>query len=300
MNYFRLMLLLGAFTLTAGFGYVSNTTKSVVSTIMQDEKLPQVKKVLPLNRKNFTFSVNNISFEMIFVEGGEFVMGCTQEQSDCFNNEKPAHKVSLSDFYMAKYPITQKLWYVVMGSSIQQQRSLSERNTLCGEGDDYPMYFINYEECEAFCTKLNKLLSDKLPEGYKFKLPTEAQWEHAARGGRRSNGYRYSGGNGLNNFAWNYDNSNKTTHSVGKKMPNELGIYDMSGNVWEWCSDWYDVNYYGISPLIDPKGPDSGTLRVMRGGAWNEPAARCRVSNRGSSASYRLNRIGFRICLAPE
>ena len=291
MKHFKLSPLLLMFVLTASFSFIS--------TVTQDEKSLQIKKVSPVNRKNFTFTVNNVSFEMIFVEGGTFVMGCTPEQSDCFNSEKPAHNVSLSDFYMGKYPITQKLWYIVMGSSIQQQRSLAERNTLCGEGDDYPMYFVNYEECEAFCNKLNTLLSNLLPEGYKFGLPAEAQWEYAARGGKKSNGYKYSGGNSINNFAWNYDNSNKTTYPVGKKMPNELTIYDMSGNVWEWCSDWYDVNYYGSSPSIDPKGPNSGTLRVIRGGAWNEAATRCRVSNRGNSSNYRLNRIGFRICLAP-
>ena len=289
MKYYRFVLLLVTLVLTASFGSVS--------TMMQDDKSPQVKKVLPVNRKNFTFTVNDVRFEMVFVEGGTFAMGCTPEQSDCFNSEKPAHNVTLSDFYMGKYPVTQKFWSAVMGNGIQQQRSLAERNALCGEGDDYPMYFVNYEECVEFCNKLNKLLSNQLPEGYKFGLPTEAQWEYAARGGKKSNSYKYSGGNSINNFAWNSDNSGKTTHPVGKKMPNELTIYDMSGNVWEWCSDWYDVNYYAVSPSIDPKGPDSGTLRVIRGGAWNEAAARCRVSNRGSSSNYRLNRIGFRVCL---
>jgi formylglycine-generating enzyme required for sulfatase activity len=273
--------------------YLSN----VILYNMQDEKQQQVKKVLPANRKNFTFTVNGVSFEMIFVEGGTFLMGCTSEQSDCYNSEKPAHNVNLSDFYIGKHTVTQKLWQAVMGTNIQQQRDSSDRNSLCGEGDDYPMYYVNYTECEEFCVKLTKLLSKQLPENHIFKLPSEAQWEYAARGGKRSNSYKYSGGNNLNNLAWNVDNSGKTTHLVGKKMPNELGIYDMSGNVWEWSRDWYDINYYAVSPLIDPEGPSSGTMRAMRGGAWNEAAARCRTSNRSSSGCHRLNKVGFRICL---
>ena len=289
MKYTKLPFLFLIFILNICFSYAPTT---------QDGKQQQVKKVLPALRKNFIFTVNGVNIEMIFVEGGSFLMGCTSEQSDCYNSEKPTHNVSLSDFYMGKYIVTQKLWYAVMGTTIQQQRDLSDRNSLCGEGDDFPMYYVNYTECEEFCTKLTQLLSNQLPENYTFKLPTEAQWEYAARGGKRSNGYKFSGGNNVSNLAWNVDNSGKATHLVGKKMPNELGIYDMSGNIWEWCRDWYDVNYYAVSSPIDPEGPVSGTARAMRGGAWNEAEARCRVSNRSSSACYRLNRVGFRICLS--
>jgi formylglycine-generating enzyme required for sulfatase activity len=251
--------------------------------------------------KNITFTISGVSFEMIFVEGGTFVMGCTSEQSDCGEEEKPAHRVTLSDFYMGKFQVTQKLWQVVMGTNVRQQRDLANTSwPMRGEGDDYPMYYISYNECEEFCSKLNKLLSNQLPEGSKFRIPTEAQWEYAARGGKKSKGYKFSGSDYIGEVAWYDGNSGEKTHEVGMKDKNELGIYDMSGNVWEWCQDWYDRNYYSRSPLSNPKGPGSGSDRILRGGSWYYNTPYCRVSYRDCGApGGRGNDLGFRLCLVP-
>jgi formylglycine-generating enzyme required for sulfatase activity len=255
----------------------------------------------PSTGKNLTFTANGVSFEMIFVEGGTFVMGCTSEQSDCSADEKPTHSVTLSDYYMGKYQVTQKLWQAVMGTNVRQQRDLANTSwPLRGEGSDYPMYYISYNECEEFCSKLNKLLANQLPEGYKFRLPTEAQWEYAARGGKKSKGYKYSGGDYIGEVAWYDSNSGEKTHEVGMKDKNELGIYDMSGNVWEWCQDWFDANYYSNSPSTNPKGPGSGSGRVLRGGSWYLNAQYCRVSFRNClTPDYRDLNYGFRLSLVP-
>jgi formylglycine-generating enzyme required for sulfatase activity len=251
--------------------------------------------------KNITFTANGVSFEMIFVEGGTFIMGCTSEQSDCSNSEKPTHSVTLSDFYMGKFTVTQKLWQAVMGTNVQQQRDLAGTNwPLKGEGDDFPMYYINYNECEEFCSKLNRLLANQLPEGYKFRLPTEAQWEYAARGGKKSKDYKFSGSDYIDEVAWYDGNSGSKTHEVGGKDKNELDIYDMSGNVWEWCQDWYGETYYSSSPSSNPKGPSSGSYRVLRGGGWSSSAQGCRVTYRdGNAPSNRYSSYGFRLVLVP-
>jgi formylglycine-generating enzyme required for sulfatase activity len=249
---------------------------------------------------NLAFIVNGVNFEMIFVEGGAFMMGCTAEQTFCYGDEKNIHNVELSDFYIGKYQVTQKLWNEVMGRSIRTQLYLANSKVLNGEGAEYPIYYVTYNESLDFCSKLNKLLSKQLPKGYKFCLPTEAQWEYAARGGNKSDGYRYSGGNEIDEIAWYEDNSNKHTHKVGTKVKNELGIFDMCGNVFEWCLDWYGDFYYEKSPLINPKGPDSGTARVVRGGSWNTKPHHCRVSFRhGTSPSNRSFDNGFRVVLSP-
>ena len=253
--------------------------------------------------KNLSFTVNGVSFEMLFVEGITFIMGCTSEQgNDCYHNEKPTHSVTLTDYYMGKYQVTQKLWQAVMGTGIRGQRDLGHTSwPLYGEGDDYPMYYINYNECEEFCAKLNKLLSDKLPEGYKFRLPTEAQWEYAARGGKKSKGYKYSGSDYIGEVAWYNSNSGGRTHEVGMKDKNELGIYDMSGNVWEWCQDWYDASYYSNSSSTNPKGPSSGSDRVLRGGSWRGIAQGCSVSFRSNAGpNRRFHNSGVRLVLVPK
>ena len=235
---------------------------------------------------------------MIFIEGGSFVMGCTSEQSTCFGDEKPAHTVELPDFYMGKHQVTQKLWVAVMGYTIRFQKNFLKIESLNGEGDEYPMYLINYGECVEYCNKLNKLLSKQLPNGYKFTLPTEAQWEYAARGGNRSEGNQFSGSNSMDEVAWFVENSNRKTHKVGTKKANELGIFDFSGNVSEWCRDWYNDLYYTNSPSVNPKGPNSGTCRVLRGGSWNGKAVQCRNSFRHcTSPSNRSSDVGFRLVL---
>jgi formylglycine-generating enzyme required for sulfatase activity len=248
---------------------------------------------------NRTFKINDLNFEMVFVKGGTFSMGCASHPNDCFTNEEPTHEVSLSDFYVGKFQVTQQLWTKVMGSTLNQQRnSLNSTLSLCGIGDLYPMYYINYNECVEFCETLNSLLSLQLPEGYKFSMPTEAQWEFAARGGKKSKGYTYSGSNDIEKVAWYEINCIEQTHKVGLKNKNELGIYDMSGNLWEWCLDWFDGDYYNYSLSYDPAGPGYGYKRALRGGSWRSIAQGCRVSCRfASSPNERSSNCGFRLVL---
>ena len=224
------------------------------------------------------------SLDMVQVKGGTFTMGCTPEQSnDCDSDENPAHKVTLSDFSIGKYEVTQKLWKEVMDANPSEFK-----------GDDLPVESISWEEVQTFILMLNK------KTGKKYRLPTEAEWEYAARGGNNSKGYKYSGGNDVAHVAWYDGNSGGTTHSVGTKEPNELGIYDMSGNVWEWVNDWHDKNYYGSSPEANPGGPSSGFLRVLRGGVWHDFAQHCRVANRfGNAPGDRYISFGFRLALSP-
>ena len=158
-----------------------------------------------------------------------------------------------------------------------------------GEGANYPMYYVSWEDCQEFISKLNALT------GKNFRLPTEAEWEFAVRGGNKSRGYKYSGSNTLSNVAWYDDNSSYKTHPVATKAPNELGIYDMSGNVWEWCSDWYDD--YSSSSQYNPTGPNSGSRRVIRGGSWFIYAWSCRVSNRDGNYPSIHGNIGLRLAL---
>jgi len=186
-----------------------------------------------------------------------------------------------------------------MGTTLYQQRNLVDSTlALYGEGNLYPMYYINYKDCEEFCEKLNQLLSRQLPEGYKFALPTEAQWEYAARGGRKSKSYTYSGDDNIKKVAWYEENCKDQTREVGMKKKNELGIYDMSGNLWEWCSDYFDGEYYSYSPSTDPTGPKYGYHRALRGGSWRSIAQGCRVSCRyKNSPNERASNCGLRVVL---
>ena len=257
---------------------------------------------LTSSSKNCNFKINDLYFKMIFVEGGTFNMGCTSDPEQCFENEEPVHSVTLSDFYVGEYQVTQQLWNKVMGATVSEQRDLGNPEwELCGEGDYYPIYYINYEECELFCKKLNQLLNKQLPEGYIFSLPTEAQWEYAARGGKKSKMHTYSGGNNVLSVAWYIDNCKLQTHEVGIKNKNELGIYDMSGNVWEWCRDWFDLDYYRRSPSTDPTGPDKGYYRILRGGSWRSNAQGCRVSFRNvRPPNQRGDNYGVRVALVKD
>ena len=217
---------------------------------------------------------------MVYVSGGMFTMGATSEQgSDAYDWEKPAHSVTLSGYYIGKYEVTQKLWKAVMGS-----------NPSYYKGDNLPVERVSWNDVQEFLRKLNAMT------GKRYRLPTEAEWEFAARGGNSSRGYKYSGGNSLGSVAWYTDNSGNRTHAVGTKSPNELGIYDMSGNVWEWCQDWYGS--YSSSSQRNPKGPNSGSYRVCRGGSWYGSAGSCRVSFRLDYApDFRSSPLGFRLAL---
>ncbi|NLO69522.1 MAG: formylglycine-generating enzyme family protein, partial [Porphyromonadaceae bacterium] len=209
----------------------------------------------------------------------------TSEQgSEAFSSEKPTHSVTLSDYYIGKYEVTQAQWEAVMGN-----------NPSYFTGDpDYPVEGVSWNDVQEYITKLNQLT------GKSYRLPTEAEWEYAARGGAESKGYKYSGSDTLSNVAWYYDNDNSKTHPVGTKNPNELGIYDMSGNVWEWCNDWYASDYYNNSPQTNPQGPSLGSNRVNRGGSWLSGALYCRVSYRSyERADFRSGILGFRLVLVP-
>jgi len=216
--------------------------------------------------------------EMILVQGGTFWMGCSGEQgSDCDSGESPLHSVTVSSFYIGKYEVTQKQWQLIMGN-----------NPSNFKGDNLPVEDVSWNDTQEFIRRLNEAT------GKQYRLTTEAEWEYAARGGNKSQGYKYSGGNLLNDVAWYTDNSGSATHPVGTKRSNELGIYDMSGNVWEWCQDWYGT--YPSSPQRDPMGSLSGSDRVFRGGGWNYGAGNCRVSRRGdSSPGNRSDLLGFRV-----
>ena len=238
-------------------------------------------------------SIGDVTFKMIFVKGGTFQMGSDSGDDD----EKPVHSVTVSDFYMGEFEVTQALWQEVMGTTIYQQRDKANKSwSVHGVGADYPMYYVSYTEAEEFCGRLNQRLRSQLPDGYRFSLPTEAEWEYAARGGSKSNAYTYSGSNDLSDVGWYTDNSGESTHKVGSKRANSLGLYDMSGNVWEWCSDWYE-DYRCWSSQTDPRDPSSRLSRVLRGGSWSYGASSCRVADRSLNGPSRRNFIGFRLAI---
>ena len=236
---------------------------------------------------NQTFNVNGVSFTMIAVEGGTFQMGaqCTDSSgdnydSDAYSYESPVHSVTLSSYYIGETEVTQELWQAVMGSNPSYYSGYPQR----------PVESVSWNDCQEFITKLNQLT------GKNFRLPTEAEWEYAARGGNKSMCYKYSGSNTIENIAWYWDNSSSGTQIVKTKQANELGIYDMSGNVWEWCQDWYGD--YSSGSQTNPTGPASGSNRVLRGGSCGGYAGCCRVSYRyddypGNGASN----FGFRLVL---
>lgn len=228
---------------------------------------------------NGTLTVNGIKYNMVWVDGGTFRMGATSEQGSEISDEKPVHSVTLSGYYIGKTEVTQALWQAVMGS-----------NPSYFEGDDLPVEQVSWDDCQEFIRKLNSLT------GQNFRLPTEAEWEFACRGGNNSRGYKYSGSNYIDNVAWYDGNSGDKTHPVATKSPNELGIYDMSGNVWEWCADWYGD--YSSGRQTNPKGPYDGSYRVYRGGGWDIFARFCRSSFRNYFIpSNRYSILGLRLAL---
>ena len=224
--------------------------------------------------KDKVYTVNGVSFKMIAVKGGTFQMG----SDDGYEWEKPVHQVTLSDYYIGETEVTQELWTAVMGSNPSHFTGDMLR----------PVENVSWDDCQTFISKLNQLT------GGRFLLPTEAQWEYAARGGNKSKGYTYSGSDAEDDVAWYWYNSDRMTHPVKTKAPNELGIYDMSGNVFEWCSDWYGS--YSSAAQTDPTGPATGSYRVRRGGSWDDIAASCRVAYRISGApTNTINYLGLRL-----
>ena len=223
------------------------------------------------------YEVKGVKFTMVTVEGGTFLMG---DDSGRYG-EQPAHKVKLRRFSIGQTEVTQELWEAVMGS-----------NPSDWKGPKYPVESVSWDDCKAFIKKLNKLTHRR------FRLPKEAEWEYAARGGNQSKGYTYSGSNNIKDVAWYHNDNYSRPHRVATKEPNELGLYDMSGNVWEWCQDWYADDYYFHSPIKNPPGEFSGTDRVIRGGSWGGTATLCRVTGRNFYFPEGTgNIIGLRLAL---
>ena len=225
------------------------------------------------------FKVGNVEFKMIAVEGGTFKMGATSEQGAGENAERPVHQVTLSNYLIGETEVTQALWKAVMGSNPSYDRQ-----------DNYPVEQVSWEDCQEFISRLNE------ETGQTFRLPTEAEWEYAARGGKYSKKYKYSGSNKVGDVAWYTINSDEREHAVKGLLPNELGIYDMSGNVWEWCNDWFA--YYEKNPETDPQGPESGDFKVIRCGCWTSKTDGCRISFRyRASPSDCCNYLGLRLAM---
>ena len=233
------------------------------------------------NSDNITIPVKDgISIDMVRVEAGMFTMGATPEMENPFDSESAPQVILTNDYFIGKYEVTQALWKVVMG-----------KNPSNFKGDNLPVESVSWDDCQKFISKLNSMT------GKTFRLPTEAEWEYAARGGKKSKGCQYSGSNNLSDVAWYSDNSGGKTHAVGTKQANELGIYDMTGNVREWCQDWYER--YNCSLQINPTGAKNGSKRVIRGGSWNGTAMNCCSSYRDSGTPvFRFSRLGLRLALS--
>ena len=258
------------------------------STITRNKPKPAVTKpkpaakpkAKPAPRRNssttgLSAELNKLINNMVYVSGGTFIMG-----GDDSSDQMPTHSVTLSSYYICKYEVTQALWRAVMGS-----------NPSNFKGNNLPVENVSWYDCQTFIKRLNSYT------GRNFRLPTEAEWEFAARGGNYSRHYKYSGSNYIDDVAWYIDNSNKRPHPVGAKQPNELGLYDMSGNVGEWCSDW--DGSYSFYSQTNPTGPNSGSFRVHRGGFWRYNAKYCRTPERNSKTpDYCVNYIGLRLVLS--
>ena len=252
-------------------GYEDYSSSFSVNSSNRTCSISMTKK----RNQNKTYTVNGVSFDMFFVEGGTFRMG----SNDGENDEKPVHQVTLRNYYIGKTEVTQELWQAVMGSNPSASKNIGAKN---------PVNDVSWNDCQEFIRKLNSLT------GANFRLPTEAEWEYAARGGNKSRGYKYSGSDNLGSVAWYEDNSGDKVHPVGCKSPNELGLYDMSGNVWEWCADRYGS--YSSWSQANPTGTSSGSYRVKRGGGWYDNTARCRVANRFSNApTFSYSNLGLRL-----
>ena len=262
---------------------------------------------------DYTDTVEGVSFKMVRVQGGTFTMGCTAEQGeDCLDWEKPAHRVTLSDYSIGETEVTvgqfkvfvqatgyvttveKEGWsWILDGDGFMKGESVNWRHDVRGEehpvGEyEYPVVHVSWEDAMAYCEWLSK------KTGKHYRLPTEAEWEYAARGGIKSRGYKYSGSDDIAEVAWHDGNSESRTHAVKGKKANELGLYDMSGNVLEWCSDWW--GRYTSGNQRNPAGPDEGSHRVGRGGSWYYDSWFCRVSNRfDDPPAGGTRRLGFRL-----
>ncbi len=232
----------------------------------------------PKLTESYVEKTANLDLNMVFVKGGTFNMGSDDNESR--SNERPIHRVSVSDFFISQYPVTQAQWKTVMGTNPSFFKK--RRDTL-----ENPVESISWEDCFNFLDKLNELT------GKKYRLPTEAEWEYAARGGESHSRNKYSGSKYVKDVAW-FGEEEGSTHPVGLKQPNELKIYDMSGNVWEWCLDFFSA--YEADLQTNPRGPKYGIRHVCRGGSWEDISDSCRVSTRYSyPTSYHSKTLGLRL-----
>lgn len=242
-----------------------------------------VEEIITYDAENAkVFSIKGVPITMVFIQGGSFVMGCTQGDPFCEADERPAHVVTLTDFWLGETEVTQEFWTAIMGT-----------NPSFFKGEQRPVESMTWQDCQDFLRRLNAL--DVAP-GFRFALPTEAQWEYAARGGRKSSRFAFSGAPDAEFVAWHDDNSDRETHDVKGKIPNELGLYDMCGNVYECCSD--RLAPYTSKDQVNPTGGESSSIRISRGGSWDSFACYCRVSFRNYFYPKKPNNLtGLRLAL---
>ena len=269
-----IFIIIGSYTVSVFQGGKSSEQQENIDQVVDTSRISS-----SLGSESFHETVNGVTFEMVPVNGGSFMMGSDDGHAD----EKPTHRVTVSDFYIGKTEVTQALWKAVMGDNPSNFR-----------GDNLPVESISWDDAQQFIEKLNRLT------GKKYRLPTEAEWEYAAGGGS-TNRTKWSGTDdesSVTNYAWYGSNSGDQTHEVASKLPNSLGLYDMSGNVWEWCNDWYGS--FSSNDQVNPKGASSGSYRVIRGGSWDYFLSYCRVAYRNRSGpDFRYNFLGFRLSLVP-
>ena len=276
----------------------SSAKRNAIAEMIQSLQIHSAKN--EKKKPTLDFNVSGVEFSMVKVEGGSFWMGAHKQYRrkglfskepdtsipnfdlEAWDDECPVHKVTMNSYYIGETEVTQALWKMVMGN-----------NPSYFHGDNFPVENVSWCDCQTFISRLNERT------GISFRLPTEAEWEYAARGGQKSNGYIYSGSNVADEVAWCGSNmGDNRTHPVKMKKPNELGLYDMSGNVWEWCADKYEMDYYRKSSLYNPAGPSlSSTYRVLRGGSWCLHKCDSRVSRR-SHDHYDVNDSSFGLRLA--
>lgn len=291
-----------------GESSTSNTCSSNNETSTSKQEVEDESTCIEIRKAiaQVPITVNGVTFNMIKVNGGTFTMGATSEMTNPSDGETPTHQVTLSSYYIGETEVTQALWKAVMGKNLLWFKG---NNPSWFTGDNLPVENVSWNDCQKFISKLNSMT------GQNFRLPTEAEWEFAARGGNNSNHYQYSGSSIIDEVAWYWQNSgdkyltgdrgldkmnanNCRTHPVKTKKPNELGLYDMSGNVWEWCQDWY--GNYSSNAQINPTGPDSGSHRVIRGGSWFNDTTICRSSYRyDSTPDSGTDCLGLRLVLVP-
>jgi formylglycine-generating enzyme required for sulfatase activity len=283
-------------------GETSVFTKKDVSEVKkgggaQPTKEPDTTGNPVTNIKAGETFTSQTGIELMSIPAGEFMMGCSEGDNECSATEKPAHKVKLTrGFYIGKYEVTQGQWKAVMGKELSFWQSQSSVNPSKFKdcGDDCPVEKVSWNDVKEFLVKLNA--QEGRTGARMFRLPTEAEWEYAARGGTKTKFYA----NDLASIAWYSANSGDTTHPVGKKTPNAFGLYDMLGNVWEWTEDWYGDTYYSVSKKTDPIGPSSGSYRVLRGGSWWYWSGSESLSYRfSSSPDFRNRDFGFRVVVLP-